>query len=102
MHSSRWISWGLARCEYEAPWLASIDFSDVLMQSMLSLLVFAGALHVDLNDLKLYRWQIGILAVIGTTISTVLIGFAVWYCLPLVGLNLPCLTVAHWRAHIAD
>lgn len=40
---------------YEESLLRSIDFSDVLMQGMLSLLLFAGALHVDLSELKAYR-----------------------------------------------
>ena len=34
--------------DYEVSLMSSIDFSDVLMQGMLSLLLFAGALHVDL------------------------------------------------------
>jgi CPA1 family monovalent cation:H+ antiporter len=40
---------------YEESLLRSIDFSDVLMQGMLSLLLFAGALHVDLSELKALR-----------------------------------------------
>lgn len=32
--------------------IASIDFNEVLLQGMLSLLLFAGALHVDLEDLS--------------------------------------------------
>jgi len=38
--------------------LKAIDFSNVLMQGMLSLLLFAGALHIDLSELKAYRWQV--------------------------------------------
>ena len=38
--------------------LRSIDFSTVLMQGMLSLLLFAGALQVDLSELRAYRWQV--------------------------------------------
>ena len=41
------------------------------MQGMLSLLLFAGALYVDLNELKTYRWLVGVLAVLGTLLSTV-------------------------------
>src|SRR5689334_12202040 len=48
----------------------SIDFSDVLMQGMLSLLLFAGALHIDLSQLKQYRWQVAALALVGTLAST--------------------------------
>lgn len=59
---------------YEESLLRSIDFSDVLMQGMLSLLLFAGALHVDLSELKAYRWQVGALAVLGTLLSTLAVG----------------------------
>ena len=52
--------------DYEKSLLRSIDFSEVLMEGMLSLLLFVGALHVDVHDLRNYRWQIGTFAVIGT------------------------------------
>ncbi len=74
---------------YETAFLKSIDFSDVLMQGMLSVLLFAGALHVDLSRLRAHRWQIGLLAVVGTALSTAIIGVAVWWLLPLFGLGLP-------------
>jgi len=74
---------------YEESLLQSIDFSDVLMQGMLSLLLFAGALHVDLSELKAYRWQVGALAVISTVLSTLAVGFGSWLVLPWAGLNLP-------------
>ena len=75
--------------QYERSLLRSIDFSDVLMQGMLSLLLFAGALHVDLSELKSLRWPVIALAVLGTLLSTVVVGYAMWVALPLVGLHLP-------------
>ena len=69
--------------------LRSIDFSDVLMQGMLSLLLFAGALHVDLSELRAYRWQVAGLAVFGTALSTLVVGFAMWWVLPWLSLPLP-------------
>jgi CPA1 family monovalent cation:H+ antiporter len=75
--------------QYAESLLRSIDFSDVLMQGMLSLLLFAGALHVDMSELKAYRWPVGILAVLGTVLSTLAVGYGMWFALPLAGVNLP-------------
>jgi len=82
---------GIARNvrEYEQALVRSIDFSNVLMQGMLSMLLFAGALHVDLAQLKIYRWPVAALAVLGTTLSTLAVGFGMWFALPLLGLHLP-------------
>jgi CPA1 family monovalent cation:H+ antiporter len=74
---------------YEKELLRSVDFSRVLMQGMLSFLLFAGALHVDFAKLRSYRWQIGILAVFGTTVSAALIGIGTWYVLKWCSLELP-------------
>ncbi len=81
------VAYGLR--DYEQSLLRSIDFSDVLMQGMLSLLLFAGALHVDLSELREYRWQIGALAVIGTALSTLVVGASLWLALPWIGLPVP-------------
>jgi CPA1 family monovalent cation:H+ antiporter len=75
--------------QYEETLLKSIDFSDVLMQGMLSMLLFAGALHVDLQQLKIYRWPVAALAVLGTSLSTLAVGYGMWLALPLLGLKLP-------------
>ncbi|MBN8265523.1 MAG: sodium:proton antiporter [Xanthomonadales bacterium] len=73
---------------YERRLLAEIDFSDVLMQGMLSVLLFAGALHVDMSLLRRYRWQVGTLAVAGTLLSTAIVGLGLYLLLPVVGLPL--------------
>jgi CPA1 family monovalent cation:H+ antiporter len=73
----------------EVSLLATIDFSDVLMQGMLSLLLFAGALHVDVRKLQQYRWQVLGLAVGGTVTSAFLVGGTLKIFLPLLGLDLP-------------
>lgn len=74
--------------EYEVSLLASIDFSDVLMQGMLSLLLFAGALHVDLSELRAYRVQVAVLAVLGTIVSTLFVAVGLWLVLSVAGLSL--------------
>src|SRR5262245_617953 len=75
--------------EYEKSLLASIRFSDVVLQGMLSLLLFAGALHVDLSELRAYRWPVAALATVGTLLSTFAVGYGMWFTLPVVGLDLP-------------
>ncbi len=74
---------------YEQSLLRSIDFSELLMQGMLSLLLFAGALHVDLSELKQYRWPVISLAVLGTLLSTLVVGYGMWLALPWLGIQIP-------------
>lgn len=66
----------------------SMNFSELLLQGMLSLLLFAGALHVDLARLRRYRLQILALAFVSTAVSTVIIGVAVWFVAPYLHINL--------------
>jgi CPA1 family monovalent cation:H+ antiporter len=54
--------------------LQSIDFSETLLNGMLSFLLFAGALHVELSSLLERRWTVGLLATVGVLISTALVG----------------------------
>lgn len=79
---------GLPR-EYATELFGAIDFSDVLMEGMLSMLLFAGALQVDLPHLARYRWQVGLLAVGGTIAAALAVGLGLYYLLPLTGLHLP-------------
>jgi len=79
----------------------SIDFSQLLMQGMLSLLLFAGALHVDLKALRDYRWQVGVLAFVGTALSTVLVGAALWAALGALGLSTPLIACLLFGALIS-
>jgi Na+:H+ antiporter len=69
--------------------VAGVDFTAVLLQGMLSLLLFAGALHVDLSDLVSRRHAIGVLATAGVLISTVLVGLMAWAVLALAGFPMP-------------
>lgn len=51
-----------------------IDFSDALLEGMLGLLLFAGALHVKLSDLKAVWPTVLLMATAGVAISTAVIG----------------------------
>lgn len=55
--------------------IASIDFHETLMQGMLSFLLFAGALHVNLSELKKRKVAIALMATLGVMISTLIIGY---------------------------
>jgi Na+:H+ antiporter len=59
--------------------IAGIDFNQTLMQGMLSFLLFAGALHVNLNDLAKQKIVILVLATFGVMISTFISGTLFFY-----------------------
>ena len=74
--------------DYEVSLLRQLDFTEVLLDGMLSMLLFAAALHVNIGDLKRYKLPIGILAFIGTLVSALLIAGALYLMLPLFGFEL--------------
>ncbi|KAA1166621.1 cation:proton antiporter [Pseudoalteromonas fuliginea] len=74
--------------DYEVSLLDQLDFTEVLLDGMLSMLLFAGALHVNVSDLRRYKLPIGILACVGTLLSTVIIAGALYLVLPLLGFDL--------------
>jgi CPA1 family monovalent cation:H+ antiporter len=78
-----------------------IDFDRALMHGMLSFLLFAGALHVDLSQLSRYRWIIGTLATAGVVASTFMVAFAAWLLFAALGLDLPLVWCLVFGALIA-
>ena len=69
--------------------LESLDFNVTLMQGMLSFLLFAGALHVDLGQLLSRKWTILVLASFGVVLSSLIIGGGFWLTATALGLSLP-------------
>ena len=69
--------------------LKNIDFNTTLMQGMLSFLLFAGALNVNLEDLLRYKWSVGQFTVFGVLCSTALIGFLSYGLFHWLGAPLP-------------
>ena len=69
--------------------LGQIDFNETLMKGMLGFLLFAGALHVDLNKLKDAKWAIGSMATFGVVLSTFIVGAGFWGLAKLFGLDIP-------------
>ena len=69
--------------------LDSIDFNETLLHGMLSFLLFAGALHVNLSDLYRQKSIISLLATVGVIGSTFLMGFLSQWVFCLLGIDLP-------------
>ena len=71
--------------------LKDVDFTEVLMGAMLNFLLFAGAIHINLKDLKEQRGPIVIFSTVSVVISTFVVGGIVFYVAPLLGLQMPFL-----------
>jgi len=71
--------------------LIRTDFHSLLLNGMLSFLLFAGSLFIDFSSLKSHKWEIGILATLSTFASALIIGTMIYYLLPLININLPYL-----------
>lgn len=83
------LSWsGFFIEDHARDFLQQIDFDKTLLQGMLSFLLFAGALHININDLAEQKWSIGALATIGTLLSSFLVGTLTWGILSRFGVNL--------------
>jgi CPA1 family monovalent cation:H+ antiporter len=71
-----------------ADFVSQIDFNVTLMHGMLSFLLFAGALHVNLSDLAEQKWVIATLATFGTLLSTLVVGGLFWLLCPFLGFEI--------------
>lgn len=69
--------------------MTGIDFTEVLMGAMLNFLLFAGGIHINIDDLKEQFVPVVIFSTAGVVISTFVVGFGMYYLLPLVGISLP-------------
>ncbi len=69
--------------------IRSIDFDETLLHGMLSFLLFAGALHINLDDLLEQKWFIGTLACLGVMVSASIVGALTYLLLGWIGLPIP-------------
>ncbi len=81
--------------------LASIDLEETLLHGMLGFLLFAGALHINLNDLGQQKWTIAALATVGVLLSTFVVGGLAWLVLSWVGIPTPFLVCLLFGALIS-
>ncbi len=61
--------------------LEGVRFDTTLMQGMLSFLLFAGSLHINLNDLAEQKTTILVLATAGVVLSTLVMGTGLYFVL---------------------
>ncbi len=73
--------------EKEKELISKIDFETVLLDIMLSFLLFAGALHTSFQQLKVQRKPILTFATLGTITSTLIVGVFIYYLLQIIDLN---------------
>ena len=70
-----------------ARFVGQIDFDETLMHGLLCFLLFAGALHVDLDALICHRWTIAALSTVGVLLSVAVVGTLTWAAFHLMGLH---------------
>ncbi|MEP3525916.1 MAG: sodium:proton antiporter [Hyphomicrobiales bacterium] len=65
--------------------IGQIDFFETVMNGMLAFLLFAGALHVNLNLMREQKWPIGLMATFGVVLSTFIVGTLFYFTASLFG-----------------
>lgn len=82
---------GFGHTEWATDLVIAADFNHLFMNGMLSFLLFAAALRVDVRRLKEFAWTIAYLATVGIVISSLLIGFSMYWIVSQFGVDLPIL-----------
>lgn len=67
--------------EIAAQVVAQMSFSDFLLDGVLGFLLFAGGLFVKLDQFKDQKWEIATLTAVGTLLSTLIVGYGLYYFL---------------------
>jgi CPA1 family monovalent cation:H+ antiporter len=71
--------------------IRGVHFDETLMQWMLGFLLFAGALHIDINELAEERLPVTVLATLGVVSCTALVGGVSHLLFQAAGLDIPLL-----------
>lgn len=69
--------------------IKKFDFNEILMGAMLNFLLFAGALHINISDLREYRWQILTYASVSVVLSAFIISGLLYFTAPILGIQIP-------------
>jgi CPA1 family monovalent cation:H+ antiporter len=71
--------------------LGGLQLDQALLEGMLSFLLFAGALRVNLGEIAQRKWAVGFLASLGVVVSTALVGVATFAIFAALGRPIPLL-----------
>ena len=69
--------------------VSSIDFNHLVMNGMLGVLLFAAAIHVEIDDLLEQKYIILSMATVGLVISVFITSISIYYFAGFIGINLP-------------
>ena len=68
--------------------IEKLDFNFFLMQVILPFLLFSGAIHVDMSELKKQKFTVFMFAIFSTLISTFLVGYLSFFIFHLLGIEI--------------
>jgi monovalent cation:H+ antiporter, CPA1 family len=69
--------------------IKEFDFYEILMGAMLNFLLFAGALHVNISDLRDQKWPIFTYATVSVVLSAFIVSGLLYYVAPVLGIHIP-------------
>ncbi|QEE51416.1 sodium:proton antiporter [Flavobacterium alkalisoli] len=69
--------------------ISKFDFTELLMGAMLNFMLFAGAIHINLKDLREQRLPIMVFSTVSVVISTFVVGTFLYYLTPFLHLSIP-------------
>lgn len=81
--------WGWVPLGEVEAFIRGFDFADLVLHGLLGLLLFAGALFVDVEHLRRWAKPIGSLITIGVLVSALVVGLLLWAVAPWLGFALP-------------
>ena len=80
---------GFAWSQHALSSVRQIDFGESLMNGMLGYLLFAGSMHVPLDELREHRWPVAILATVGVLLTLLFVATMMGWVFSILGLNIP-------------
>lgn len=69
--------------------IQEFDFTEILMGAMLNFLLFAGALHINISDLREHKWPILTYASVSVVLSALIIAGLFYMIAPMLGMEIP-------------